>query len=300
MSETDDFPPKERLDSDLLRTFLAIAGSGSFTGGADRILRSQSAVSLQMKRLEALIGQPLFVRHGRGVALSPAGERLEPAARRIVGMLDTTLAGLRLDPLEGTIHVGIPEERTEGFLPNIIARFSRSHPRVEVVVTCAPSTSFPDAIEQRRLDVAVYEVEAIRPGLHVLHQERTGWLASHALAVDAEGPLPVAFYDRDCWWRDRMVEALEQMNREYRVACTSASVAGVLSAVEAGIAVGVVGERFWRSGLRRLSEPEGFPPLPASHLVVDSRASETSSIAQAMTAAIVSAFERSPMAGSLP
>lgn len=278
------------LDSDLLRTFLAIADAGSFTKGARRIFRSQSAASLQIKQLEETLGQAVFDRHGRGVVLSPVGEKLARVARRVVDMLDGSLAELRADPLEGAIRIGISDDFGPAVLSRVIADFTRVHPRVEVIVRCALSTDFPDALERGDLDVAVYEVEEAPAGTEVLREEATVWAASRHHAAQDRTPLPVALFDRDCWWRDRALDTLERSGRAYRVAYSSESVAGVVAAIEAGVAVGMLGHSALKDDLVILGEAEGFEEMPKSKLILDCRRGREAPILGAMLSAIRQAF----------
>ncbi|MEQ9199847.1 MAG: LysR substrate-binding domain-containing protein, partial [Rhodospirillales bacterium] len=231
-----------KLDSDLLRTFLAIIDSGSMSAGAIRIGRSQSAVSLQMKRLESVLGQPVFDRHGRGVVLSAAGEKLEPTARRTVSLLDMSLADFRSDELAGSIHLGIPDDYSKRVLAGIIAEFAHNHPAVEIKVHCASGAGFPEAVAKGMLDLALFEVEKTLPHQEVLREEKTFWVSSRLHSPDEMNPVPVALFDRDCWWREVALNTLRESKRAYRVVYSSESVAGVAAAIEAGIAVGMLGE----------------------------------------------------------
>jgi len=158
MSNTDILPGPANLDSDLLRTFLAVAESGSVSGGADRIHRSQSAASLQIKRLEDVVGRRLFTRHGRGVTLTAAGETLRPVARQVVQSLDTTLAELRGGGLKGKLRIGMPDDHGRSELANIISSFAALHPDVELEVHCALGAGFAEALKSGALDLAVHEV----------------------------------------------------------------------------------------------------------------------------------------------
>jgi len=286
MSEMNSWPASAALDSDLLRTFLAICDAGSVSAGAQRIGRTQSAASLQIKRLESLLGQSLFARHSRGVALTAPGRQLAEAARRIVAQLDATRDALRIGDLEGTVRVGIPEEYDGMLLSRAIRQFSMAFPQVEVSVTCAPSVSFPRAVETRDLDIAVYDVERLLPGQELLRRERAVWAGPVENAVEQCDPVPVALFDRACWWRERALAALDAAGRRYRVSCTSESTTGVVAAIEAGIAVGLVGQSMWRDTLRPLGPDAGFPDMPESLLVLDCRADPMSPIVRAMAEAI--------------
>jgi DNA-binding transcriptional LysR family regulator len=291
MSLTDSLIGPGKLDSDLLRTFLTIAEAGSFTKGAARVYRSQSAVSLQIKRLEALLGSPVFERHARGVVLSPSGERLRPQALRVIELLDRAQSELSSTRLAGSLRVGIPDEYGETVLPQVIARFAQQHPLVELAVRCGFSADFPAALEQRELDVAVYALEEPAADAPVIKREQALWVTSGQHLAEEQDPLPVALFDRACWWRDRATEALERAGRRYRVAYTSESVAGVKAAIAAGAAVGVLAEGFIGQDLRALSEGDGFPKMPDSALVLACRKGAPTPLTAAMTEAITQAFD---------
>jgi DNA-binding transcriptional LysR family regulator len=291
MRNTNVIIGADKLDSDLLRTFIAIADSGSFTKGADRIYRSQSAVSLQIKRLEEILGERVFERQARGVSLTPIGEKLRPVAQRIVSILDVTIGELRKDALEGSIRIGIPDEYGETLLPEVIGGFARNHPRVEVAVRCGFSTSFPDALARDEIDLAVYAVESPKRGTTLLRREKTFWVGSRYHSVHEQDPVPVALFDRACWWRDQALEALDSSEKRYRVVYSSESVTGVLAAISAGVAVGLLGESSLRDDLMVLPADNGFPTMPQSALVLESRNGAGSSVLEAMVLAIRQAFK---------
>ena len=158
----------DRLESDLLRTFLAVAETGSITLGAARILRTQSAASLQVKRLEETLGQPVFHRHGRGVTLTPLGEQLLPVARDVTRTLDTALRRFSTETLGGRLRLGLPDDHNPDILVEVAAEFARAYPGVELEVTCDLSVRFPDMMARGLLDLAVYEVAAPEDGEEVL------------------------------------------------------------------------------------------------------------------------------------
>ncbi len=288
----NSFNSAERLDSDLLRTFLAIAEAGSFSKGADRILRSQSAASLQIKRLEELLGQPVFARHARGITLTPAGEQLRPDAQRIADLLDEILGELRPDSLDGSLRIGIPDEYGKTILPEIIAAFARDNSRVELDVRCGFSASFPEALSGGELDLAVHTVETENSNSHVLMREKTIWVGSRNHPTHEQDPLPVALFHRACWWRDRALEALEASGMRFRVVYTSESNAGIKAAITAGAAVGVLGESSVSEDLMVLSSADGFPALPDSNLVLEVNRRGRSPAVQAITKTIIHAFDQ--------
>ena len=281
------------LDSDLLRTFLAITDAGSFLGGAARIHRSQSAASVQIRKLEDLVGTPVFVRHGRGVSLTATGERLEPAARQVVSLLDRTRSELSGAALQGALRIGIPDDHSKEKLSRIIAEFAREHPKVELTVHCALSTGFSEQLATGGLDIAVHEVEHAEAGMVLLHEEQLTWAVSRIHDVLEQDPLPVALFDRACWWRDAALGSLDRTGRAYRIVYTSESVTGVAAAIEAGIAIGVLGGSALAPGLRALTKADGFAAVPSSKLVIEFGRNPDEDLCAAMTGAIKRAFGQS-------
>ena len=280
----------DNLDSDLLRTFLAVAQAGSVTEGAERIHRSQSATSVQIRRLEAIVGQPVFERHGRGVALSEAGRRLLPVARDVTARLDTALRALSDTAVAGKIRLAIPDDHGRTKLTRIIAAFAQRHPQVELEVTCALSTGFPEALKKGDLDLAIYEVEALQAGEELLSEDPTCWLSALGQDFSTAATLPVALFDQACWWRDEAVRSLDARGGPYRIVYSSQSVSGVLAAVEAGIAVGLLGRSSLHAGLTIVDRTYGFAPTPTSKLVMAEGKARAGAPLATMKSAIRAAF----------
>ncbi len=280
----------ENLDSDLLRTFVAVTQAGSVTEGAARIHRSQSATSIQIKRLESVLGQPVFERHGRGVVLTETGRRLLPIATDVTTRLDATLATLTKGPVTGKIRLGIPDDHGRERLARIIADFSKERPGIDLDIICALSSGFPDMLQRGDLDLAIYEVEAQSAGEELLIEDPTCWISSGERDfLDAE-TLPVALFDDACWWRDAAIASLEARGRPYRVVYSSQSVLGVLAAVQAGIAVGLLGRSSLRPGLVVMGNESALGPTPTSKLVVASTASKDNDALSAMRMAVRTAY----------
>lgn len=282
------------LDSDLLRTFVAVADAGSVTDGAALIHRSQSATSLQIKRLEAILGQPVFDRHGRGMVLSDTGRKLFPVAQDVTARLDTALREISQNTVSGKLRLGIPDDHGRARLAAIIASFARQHPKVELDVTCALSTGFPEALDKGLLDLAIYEVESPSSHEEVVYEDPTCWVSSAHRNFQADESLPVALFDHACWWRDAAVISLQDRGKPYRVVYSSQSVSGVIAAVEAGIAVGLLSRSSLHGGLSVVNDELGLGNTPASHLVMASRKPKKQGPQDAMKAAIRAAFIAKP------
>ena len=290
MRKIDRLNGADTLDSELLRTFLAIAASGSFSKGAERIFRSQSAASLQIKKLETLLGQPVFERHARGIALTATGEVLQPVAERVVDMIDSAVGTLRSGGLEGQLRMGVPDETGGMRLAGVIAGFIRDHPRVELTVRCSLSAAFPEALARGDLDLAVHAARTVPAGATPLRREETLWVASRHHPVHERDPVPVALYDRACWWREEALAALQASGRRYRLAYTTESIAGMTAAVEAGAAVGLLDRQSLRPSMCVLTPADGFPTLPPSVWVLEQRRGAGSAAVDAMAQAVVNGF----------
>lgn len=283
------------LDSDLLRTFVAIADSGSVTRAATIVRRTQSAVSMQLKRLEDIVGQALFVREARGVTLTRPGERLLAHARRVLRLLDQAARDLQAAPVAGAVRVGIPEEYGATLLPDILARFAVGHPDIEVTVTCAESLTLADALaaepdEPHALDLAALVIDSGQSEGEVLSHDPTVWVTSSRHLAHEQDPLPVAMYHQGCWWRDWALKSLADRGIRYRIAYTSAGVASLQAAVSTGLAVAVLGRSTMPAGSRVLTAAEGFTELPGSSVVLRSRAGPSQPASEAMAGAIREAF----------
>ncbi len=248
------------LDLDQVRTFLAIVDTGSFTRAADEVFKTQSAVSMQMRKLEERLGACLFERNGRSVKLTEEGERLLGYARRLLSLSVEALTAFDEDSIEGHVRIGLPDDYAERLLPEIMARFSRSNPRVELQIACEPSVNLTEHIEKGHLDVALVCPTRVSQA-EIVRREPLYFVTSAAHLVHEEPVLPLAIGRADCAWRRQGVEALARAGREHRILFTSWSAPIVASAVLAGLAVSVLPECALRSGMRVLTEAEGFPRL---------------------------------------
>ena len=277
------------LDSDLLTTFLAVAETGNVTHAGHAVGRTQSAVSVQIRKLEDALGVRLFDRQARGVVLTENGQDLVPAARRALGEINR-IGRMFKERLTGRIRVGIPDDYGVSVLERVLARFSARHPGVEVSVRCGFSVGFPEAVQRGTLDLAVHTASPGEETGTLLMTERTVWAAAREWRADPEIPPPLALFDRQCWWRDAAIDALNRAGMRYRIAYSSESVAGVKAAIAAGLAVGVLNAGTLGDGLRALTPEDGFPSLPDSALRLICADGLDPAIGQAMEAAIKDAL----------
>ncbi|HEY4193253.1 MAG TPA: LysR substrate-binding domain-containing protein [Mesorhizobium sp.] len=259
---------KAPLDLDQLQTFISISDTGSFTRAADEVNRTQSAVSMQMRRLEERIGKPLFEKDGRVNRLTEDGERLLSYARRLIFLNRETLAAFDDQRLEGTIRIGTPDDYADRFLPEIMARFARSNPRVELTVVCEPTPGLVEHIRRGNLDIALVTHNDTRGQAEVVRREPLMWVSSANHATHEEAVLPMAFGRPNCIWRLAACDVLCDMKREYRILFTSFSATVIAAAVLSGLAISVLPECALRTGMRVLGEADGFGALPDCRIAI--------------------------------
>ena len=284
------------LEPELLRSFVAIAETGSFTAAASRVHRTQSAVSMQIKRLEELLGRALFVREGRSVSLTRDGDTLLAHARRILRSHGEALAAFDRDALAGEVTIGAPDDYASTFLPRILARFAENHARVHVNVVCQPSVELLRRLAERTVDLALVSQGSGERGGTVVHHEPLVWVTSARHRVHEQEPLPLAIFEPGCSFRRAATESLATTGRATRIAYTSVSIAGILAALEAGLAVSVLMRSNVRPGLRILDQRDGFPPLPEAGITLQRASREPSPLIDRLEEAILGFFrEGRPM-----
>ena len=271
------------LDSDQLRTFVAIADSGSFTRAAEIVHKTQSAVSMQMKRLEERLGRPVFERDGRASKLNDDGERLLDYARRIVRLNGECVAAFVETDLAGRVTLGLPDDYAERYLPDILAAFSRSNPRAEVTVVCEPTPFLVEGVRSGELDLAIITHVDGLSNAEVVRVEQLLWVGSSRLAAHEEVPLPLAVGRPACCWRSAATSALDEIGRPHRIAYVSWYSTAVGAAVLAGLAVSILPESALKPGMRILGAREGFPPLPTCKIGILSPSAGRNSLADALT-----------------
>jgi len=279
------------LDVDQLRTFIAIVETGSFTRAADAVHKTQSAVSMQMKRLEERLARPIFTRDGRASKLTDDGERLLDFARRIVKLNVEAVAAFSEAELSGRVRLGVPDDYADRYLPEIMARFSRAYPGAELTVICEPSVDLIERIDANDLDLAIItHTEGQRPA-ETFRGERLLWVTSSRHPTHQLERVPLALGRPTCNWRRIAIERLETVGRPYRVLYSSSNAGAVAAAVLAGLAVSVLPESGLRPGMRVLSPADGFPELPPCRIGLVRNARETSALAQALADHIVSSLD---------
>ena len=254
-------PMIANLDVDQLKSFLAIADTGNFTRAAEDINKTQSAVSMQMRRLEDVLGRPLFAREGRGSRLTHDGERLVDYARRIVALSDEAVSAFTKPDITGTVRFGTPDDYADLILPEVLGRFHRTHPLVTVDVECYPSQVLAERLHRGQIDLAVVTFNGTVIQGESLHDAELVWVTSARHSAHTLEVLPLAAAHGTCLWRAKILESLTAIGRRHRVAYTSPNFATICAAVLQGLAVAAMPEICMKPGMRVLTPAEGFPPL---------------------------------------
>ncbi len=279
------------LDTDQLRSLVAIADTGSFTRAAEAVFKTQSAVSMQMKRLEEQVGRSVFAREGRGARLTEDGERLLDFARRIIRLNTECMMSFSDAVLTGRVRLGVPDDYADRYLPEILARFTRSHPKVEVTVVCEPTPMLVERIQGGDLDLAIITMSQHRDVGEIVRHERLLWVTSARHSVHEEKPLPLALGRPNCAWRQAATERLEAAGRAFRILYASWNSSAVGAAVMSGLAVGVLPESAIRSGMRVLGPSDGFSPLPDVKIAILRNKAADSTINNALAVQIVQSLD---------
>ena len=254
------------LDTDQLRSFLAIVDTGSFTRAAERVHKTQSAVSMHVRRLEEQLGCALFVKQGRGARLTDEGERLIEFARRIVQVEAGAFAALSRNGLRGAVRLGIPDDYAESFLADILANYNRRHPLVEVLVVCEASTDLAPQVAAGALDLALITDHEGLKGLELLREEPLVWVAAERFQVEAGTPIPLALGSATCCWRRATEEALTAAPGVTRARFYSKNFSAIGTVLRAGLAATILPASLVGPGLKRLGRAEGLPDLPLNRI----------------------------------
>ena len=291
------------LDLDLVRTLVLIAEERSFTRAAERVGRTQSAVSLQVQRLEALVGHTLIARgKGGGVELTAHGEELVERGRGLLALNDVIVQSLRARPAPAAVRLGFDGGYARPWMPDILARFAAAQPAIAVETSRAGSCELVPKLKAGELDLIVWEagLEPRQwPAIEVW-RGRLEWITSDAHRRHLDDPLPLVLVPgncpfrppwlADCLWRDAPMRALERAGRRYKIVSTSGTVPGLHDAVIAGLAVTVMPANGLPEGLRPTRPDEGLPELPEISLLLLKAREPRQPLTDALAAHIVEAF----------
>ncbi len=278
------------LDLDLLQAFVAVADQRSFTRGAATLNRTQSAVSMQIKRLEARLGAELLSRSKASVDLTAAGEGLLGYARRMLLLNEEAVARLRAHKIEGRVRLGVMDDYGAIVLPPLLASFVAGFPRIHVEMETGLTSTMPDRLG-KAYDLVIAMHARGKGGGIFLRREQAVWAASVSHPVESIDPLPVALYPKGCLFRQWAMEALDAAGRPWRLAFVSHSSTAVESIAAEGLAVTVLKSSTFPARLRALDEQAGLPRLPVADIRLH-RAANLSRAASVLMDHLVAALRR--------
>lgn len=265
---------KRDLEVDLLRSFVAVAAHRNFTQAGQAIGRTQSAVSLQIKRLEEIAGKRLFERSRQSVSITQSGEALLVYANRILAANDAALSHLQRPEAEGLVRIGTPDDYATFLLPPILAAIAKDHPRLQFEVTCDNGCDLLAMLDRGQLDVVIATHDPNAVAGQIARYEPLHWVAAPDYVDDPDAPLSLVLFPRGCVCRDIALDALKRVERSWRLAYSTRSIGLMEQAVLEGSGVSVMEASIIPAGLRIIDGQAGFPPL--SDVVISVHRSKTS------------------------
>jgi len=297
------------LDLAVLRSFVAGMELGSFAKAADRLGRSTSAVSAQLKKLEDQAATPIFRKSGRGLALTEAGETMLGYARRLLELNDEAVSAIHDVELEGWVRLGLQEDFGEAVLPEVLGRFARAHPKVKIEARIARSYELAERITSGNLDIALaWHNEEKLPHSHHVADVQMRWIGPAALVETAlrEGEaLPLVALEAPCLLRTVATDSLDRAGLRWRMAFSSPSLGGIWAAVAAGLGLTIRTDIGLPANVRAMTpEITGLPALPGMALFLHRKEAEpdpvTARLADILLQSVLELLPESARARSLP
>ncbi len=256
-------PALPLLENDVLRTFVAISDTGSFTAAAEQVFRTPSAVSMQIKKLEEQLSVALFRRDARSVSLTPHGEMLLSYAKRMLALNNEAVSRFLMPDMNGVVRLGAPDDIGELILPGILMHLSKTWPHLAIEVTIDNSVPLRKAVDENRLDVTLFNFLdgiAANPALRVM-TEKLVWVGKKHGQAHLKTPLPVSVWNEGCIWRKRALEELTNRGTKFRIAYFCAHHMGQMAAIRADIAIAPLARFLIQDDMVELTEQDGLPDL---------------------------------------
>lgn len=259
---------KFSLDIRLLRSFYTVLETKSITKAADKLGRTQPAITLQLQRLQELTGKTLFDPNEKPHTLTEDGEMVLSYAKSILRLHDELVSRLASTEIEGKVVLGTPDLYAAYLLPAILSRFRREFPHIQIELRCHLSAKLVPQVQEGEIDLALVSRMLDFTGGEVVHREPLAWVAGVDQDVYTEEPLPLALLPPGNIIRDHAINSLEKQGRKWKIVCVSESIGGLQAAVFGGVAVSVVGRSAIVDGMRELGQSENFQPLPDVELLL--------------------------------
>lgn len=250
------------LPTELLRSLITVSDLGGYTKAGEALNRSQPAISLQMRRLEDIVGAKLIAHNGKQLYLTEAGERLSVYARQMLHLNDDAVSHFRPTGVSGMIKVGLPTDYAVSYLQHTVTEFAREHAEMSLEICCDLSTNLLDSLHADQINVVVALV-AQKKSQYLVQawEERPIWAAGKNSHIDREMPLPLVSHPGKCEYRQRMTDVLKSRDQQWRIAYTSPDIAGLQKAVESGLGVTALTRATLTPNMRELTAVDNFPIL---------------------------------------
>lgn len=253
------------VELDLLRTFVAIVDTGSFAAAAEVVFRTPSAISMQMKKLEELLGRPVLMRDSRSVSLTGEGELLLEHGRRMLALNRELVSKFIVPDVAGVVRLGAPDDVSERYLPEMLRRFAESHPAITVDVVVQNTKYLAELVRQKKMDIALITCEEGIEGTgsaEILMREKLVWAVVRGGIAAEKVPLPLSVWEDGCIWRKAGIEGLQKAGREYRISFQSAYISGQKAAILADLAVAPLPASALSDAIVQADAKFGLPKLP--------------------------------------
>lgn len=255
------------MDLDALRTFCAFVETGSFTRAAQQVCRTQSAVSMQMKKLEQELDKPLFVKQGRQLVLSNSGVHLASYAKQLLALHDEAYKQLKTGGGQTRVRLACPDDYAGTVLPKVVALLHQHISQLDLQISCAPTNQLKAQLDQGILDMVIATRSPSSEEGYFLQSSKGVWVKSAEFNYQADMPLPVAIFQRDCKFHQAAVEGLLKAERQFNIIACCGSVSALTALVKANLAVGVMAEVSNINGLDIIADST-LPPLPVIDIVL--------------------------------
>lgn len=253
---------KPEIQISHLKTLIAIDEEGSFGAAAERVGRTQSAVTQQMQVLDQILGTPVFAANGRKRELTEAGQALLRHSREIVSMCNFAISTSRRSQQTGILRIGAPHEVAEDFLSRALKQFSEEWPSVHTIIHFERSPVLMEMLEEGRLDIAVSTRRSENYDSTLLTKMPIQWIASSDWEPEPGAPWPLVLTNEPSLFRRIVLSALDLGGHDHKEVLTSTSLVGVRMAVAAGLGITARTESSFYNGTRVLGAQWGLPPLP--------------------------------------
>lgn len=288
------------LDLDLLRCFLAVAESGGFTAAAKRLNLSQSAISLKIQRLEAMLGHEVFIRTSRSLTLTREGDTVLGYARRLLDLSQEMIHLVAQPAVEGVLRLGVLQQFEQQILPDLLSRFKERHPKICQTVEVGMTADLLKALEEDRLDIvlgAAGHTSSMGTKFGAFHEadvllrEPMVWVQSARSAIDpTRTPIPLVVFAAPCGFRRTALHLLEKVGRLWRIAYSGTSLASIQSAVIADLGISILGKSSVLPGMKIVGAREGLPALPNLSIAIYSCKSADESLVRSLSTFIAAAI----------